>query len=275
MTTTLRDANRQDAALVGQQATIVAVAPDSGAAGIPGTVTIDLGGGRLVPDTIVLGSYAPVQGDVVEVLNRDENHWIVLGPRRTTNPAAQSIAAEWLVAYDVSSPVTAANPLVVDPVATGSWRPADGWSGAYLPTADTVAQGAYSTQFGYYRGCYFYGPGVFSALAGRRCTRLRIRVHRLGSGGSAGATQQVIGPHPHATQPAGEPYFPWGAINVGALAWGATATFDLPASWGDLLVSGAASGLGHALLATGNGNQSYAAGRAADGQTGRVTVDWS
>lgn len=270
MTSYLRDSQPQDAATGGQAATITQVNDN-------GTVTIDLGGGQLVPNTVVILSYVPVIGAVVEVFNRDDTHWVVLGPRRVSNPPSQSYVAEWMVAYDVwPVPSGAANPLVVSAGATGSWRDVDGWGSSTLPTTDTVAQGAYTSRYGYYRGCYFYGAGAFSNyLQGKRCTRLRIRINRLGSGGLTGATQQVVGPHPHPSQPGGPPVFPWGAQNVGGLAWSANGTFDLPTFWGDLLITGQASGLGHLLLATGNGNYSFAAGKSVDGDTGLVTLDWA
>lgn len=269
MSTFLRDALADDTRPSGEGATIVGIHPTDG------TVTIDLGGGRVVPSCIVIQPYQPSMGAVVEALRRDETHWMVIGPRQTAPPPTLALHAEWPISYDVRTPVTAANPLVVSAAASRSWRDADGWSGAYAPTADAVGQGAYSTAYGYYRGCYFYGDGAFASLAGRSCTSLTIHLHRLGVGGHSAATQQVIGPHVHGSQPAGDPFFPWGAANVGSLAWGASGDFALPPSWGDLLISGQAKGIGHLLFATGNGNYSWCSGVAADSTSGRLTLGWA
>lgn len=250
-------------------ATIASVSSD-------GTVIVDFGGGRKSGACRVLSAYTPTFGDVVEVMRRDAGSWLVLGSVRSSNTTTQNGALIVRTPYNVLPSVGGvSNPLTVSVSATGSWRQADGWGSSYMPTTDAVAQGAYSPISTYYYGCYFYGSGAFASLAGRRCTSLTIRVHRLGSGGTSAATQQVIGPHVHPTQPGGAPSFPWGAQNVGSLAWNATSTLTLPSSWGDLLISGQAAGLGHLLLAWGNGNQSYAAGKAADSLTGQLSIGWA
>jgi hypothetical protein len=168
------------------------------------------------------------------------------------------------------------NPLVVSVAATGSWRSADGWGSSYMPTTDTVAQGAYSASSTYYEGCYFYGAGAFASLAGRRCTGLTIRIHRLGVGGTSAATQQVLSLHVHPTAPTTPPAFLTSYVaNVGSLAWNGIGTYSLPTAWGDLLIAGKAAGVGHLLLAWGQGNQSYAAGKAADTATGQLSITWA
>lgn len=242
---------------------------------LDGRVDVSMGGGQTATALRVMeSSWTPVEGRLVSLLRYPDGQRLVLGPVRSTNPApVRSVSLAFPFNVRNGTPAVA-NPLIVNVSATGSWRSSDGWAGGYMPTPDTVAQGSYSASSPFYRGCYFYGD-VFGPLAGRRCTSLGIRIHRLGSGGTSGATQQVIGPHVHASQPGGEPLYPWDAANVGALAWNQAAWLALPEWWGDLLINRQAFGFGHLLLAFGNGNQSYAAGIATDGATGQLSLGWA
>ncbi len=241
-----------------------------------GTVDVDFGGGRVGTACVVQSSYSPTAGQQVVVERFNAGLWLVRGDVRTSNTTTVAVGRSIGIPYNIT-PVTptGANPLVVSVAGTSSWRSADGWSGAYLPTTDTVAQGAYSTAYGYYYGCYFYGANAFVSLAGRTCTRIRIRLNRQGSGGSAGGTQQVIAPHVHPSQPADSPLFATTGVNVGALGWGSAGVFDLPVSWGQSIIDGTYSGFGHFLLAAGNGNYSLAVGKGGNGATGQITLDWA
>lgn len=235
-----------------------------------GTVTLDVGGGILVPGVRVLVSAGTLGiGQTVAVMRYPGGQRLVLGPVASTL-AAPAFRAELVIPWTVN-PAASGSSLVVSAVSSGSWRSSDGWAGTYMPTTDTVAQGSYSSSSPYYRGCWFYGSG-FASGRGRTCSSITIRVPRLSAGGSSAATRQVIGPHVHATKPSGEPLFPWGAVEVGSLTWGQTAELTLPTWMGDLLLSGQAAGLGHLLLAYGSGSQSYAKGVAADALSGRVTM---
>jgi hypothetical protein len=229
----------------------------------------------------VLAWYTPQTGDPVQVMRRDNASWLVLGTTRTSNPTTVAVGRSWGFPYNITPatppPVGSggpANPYVVAAGATHSWRDSEGWS---VTIGDTVGQGAFSTQYGYYRGCYFYGDTAFAALAGRTCTRLRIKIVRTGAGGLTGGTQQIIAPHAHGSQPANPPYFipSFGTVNAGSVAWSSSGTFDLPVSWGQALIDGTARGLGHLLLAAGNGNYSLNAGKSADSTTGQLTIDWA
>lgn len=267
--TTIRDATTADPVVDDAFGVVVRVRTN-------GTVDVDLGGGQVVESVPVMeSSWAPASGATVALLRHPSGRRVVLGPTRTANAATVSQASVLRFPFNVTASTTSvANPLVVAAVSSGSWRSSDGWAGGYMPTTDAVAQGSYSSSSPYYRGCWFYGS-VWAGLAGRRCTSLTIRVPRLGAGGASAATQQVIGPHVHSTRPSGEPLFPWGAVNVGSLAWGQVGELALPTSWGDLLISGQAAGFGHLLMAYGSGNQSYAAGVGADPLSGRVTLGWA
>jgi hypothetical protein len=238
---------------------------------VDGTVTVDLGSGRVVASALVLASYTPSVGDVVQVLRRDEQSWLVLGSTRTSNPTTVDVTASLAFPFNVvaASP-GGSNPLVVAPNNIQSWRNNEGWSGA--AESNHAAQGAYSTTWGYYRGCYFYGS-PFTALAGRTCTGLTIRLHRTGSGGISGAERIWLAPHTHASQPTSSPYFAASAIQVGTLAWNATGTFTLPTSWGQALIDGTYKGFGHLYLGT--ADYAIMAGLDTDTLSGQLSLSWT
>ncbi len=238
-----------------------------------GTCDVDLGAGRVISSASIAGWYTPITGDAVLVEKLSDGQWHCRGPVRTFNQTTVAVGRVLTIPWNVRQSAPAlANPLVVSVASTHSWRNTEGWA---VSIGDTVAQGAYSSTYGYYRGCYFYGGSAFTGLAGRTCTRLRIKLVRTGSGGSAGATQQIIQPHTHPSQPADQPYFADSAFNAGSLGWSSSGVFDLPTSWGQALINGTYFGFGHNLLATGNGNYSLNAGAGADATTGQITLDWS
>lgn len=244
-------------------ATVTAISAD-------GTVTVDLGGGRTVPNCRVMAAYAPATGDIVEVVRRDANSFLVLGAVRTSNATTVDITDSLAMAWNVL-------PAYVEPAASGtktvncadthSCRGGD-WE------RDDVYQGAYggSTQYGYWRGAYFYG-NAFGSLVGKRCTRLRIYISRKSEGGIAGAENVWIAPHAHASRPSGSPVWKASATKVGTLAWGAEGYFDLPVSWGQGLINGTIKGFGHIKDSTAD----YAIfdSLASNALSGRLIIDWT
>ena len=236
-----------------------------------GTVTIDLGGSRLIPRTRVLSTYSPVTGDGVEVVRRDANSFLVVGAVRTSAPTTVEVSDSIGLAWDVLpayGEAAASGQLIVNATDTQSYRTSDKWA------RDDVYQGALSssTSYGYNRGCYFYGT-AFAALIGKRCTGLQVRVSRKNAGGPSAAADVYIAPHAHTTRPTGSPIWRAPALKVGAVALGAYAYLDLPVPWGQGLIDGTIRGLGHLRDTTGD----YAVfnSLAADAWSGTLVLDWS
>lgn len=215
----------------------------------------------------VSASYAPRTGDVVEVVRRNLSSLLVLGPVRTFNATTVEVDSGVSVLYNVEPTlVTSANPLVVDPTATKSFRGSD-WE------RDDVYQGAASgaTQYGYWRGCYFYGATP-QQLSGRRCTRLRIRISRKGEGGVISNVAQYLVGHVHEAQPGGSPLFTTGAHLAGYATRNQPIDLDLPVGWGQALIDGSLKGFGHVRDTTGDYSIAYS--KVGDAATGRLTIDW-
>lgn len=257
-----------DTTVVTSPATVTSIDAD-------GTVSIDLGGGRVIDRCAVLASYSPATGDVVEVVRRDSSTWLVLGAVRTSNATTVGVGSSLAFSFNVapkpppppSDPVNpTANPWPKLATASASWRDNEGW---YKTQA---YQGSYNTQWGYHRGCFFYGANAFAPLAGVTVTKIQIYLARAGIGGQGGAVPMFIAPHVHATQPATKPYFPASAVNVGSLAWNAWGDFDLPVSWGQALINGTYKGLGHLYL----GTQWYSIQDplSTDSSNGKLTIWW-
>lgn len=242
------------------------------AVGTDGTVSLRMGDGSTVESAFVLSSYAPASGDLVEVMARNRTSWLVLGSVRTSNPPAAPIQITHSFPFNVTAAApSVSNPLVLAPSDIQSWRDNEGWSGA--EQSNRAAQGAISTRWGYYRGCYFYGPGAFSALSGRTGVSLSIRLHRWSSGGNGGAESIWLAPHTHETQPSDAPYFAAPAVNVGSLAWNGTGTFTLPAEWAQKFCDGVYKGIGHLYLGT--ADYSIFHGLDTDSLSGQLSVGWS
>jgi len=264
MTTSLRDALASNSAPDGTTAKIYRVYAD-------GTVDLNLGGGRIFGPVNVLDTYTPTTGALVSIMTYPNGQKIVLGSLRTANATTQRETVALAFPFNVLPGTSSvANPYVVPAAASGSWRSADGW--AYL--GGTVAQGAYSTAYGYYKGCWFYGDGAFDALAGRTVTRVALTVERESAGGVAGAQMHTAALHAHGTQPGGEPTFVSEGRDIGSLAWGAAAEFDLATVWGQALVDGAAHGVGLLRMASGNGNYSLCQ-PAGVSSSGQLRIWWS
>ena len=258
MTTSLRDALTSNSAPDGTTAKVYRVWAD-------GTVDLDLGGGRIFGPVNVLDTYTPRTGALVSIMTYPNGQKIVLGATRTANATTQREVVAVAFPFNVLPGTSSvANPYVVAAASSGSWRSADGW--AFL--GGTVAQGAYSTAYGYYKGCWFYGDTAFAALAGRTVTRAALTVARQSAGGVAGAQLHSVALHAHGTRPGGEPTFVSPAFDTAPLAWGAAGEYDLPVDWGQSLVNGGAKGVGLLRLASGNGNYSLCqpAGVSSSGQ---------
>jgi len=264
MTTSLRDALASTPAPDGTTAKIHRVYAD-------GTVDLNLGGGRIFGPVHVLDTYTPHTGALVAVMTYPNGQKLVLGTLRTANATTQRETVSLAFPFNVLPGASGvANPLVIPAVASGSWRSADGW--AFL--GGTVAQGAYSTAYGFYRGCWFYGDSAFAALAGRTVTEIRLTVARESAGGVSGAQEHTAALHAHGGQPDGEPTFVTDALDIGSLAWGAAAEFNLPAWWGQKLVEGSAHGVGLLRMASGNGNYSLCQ-PAGVSDSGQLRIWWS
>jgi len=264
MTTSLRDALASNSTPDGTTAKIHRVYAD-------GTVDLDLGGGRIFGPVNVLSTYTPTTGALVSIMTYPNGQKIVLGALRTANATTQRETVGLAFPFNVLPGTgSAANPLVIPAASSGSWRSADGW--AYLGV--TVAQGAYSTAYGYYRGCWFYGDGAFAALAGRTVTRAALTIARESAGGVSGAQLHSVALHAHGTEPGGEPTFVSDAFDFAPLGWGAAGEFDLPGGYGQALVNGAAHGVGLLRMASGNGNYSLCQ-PAGVSDSGRLRIWWS
>ena len=266
MSVLLRDAMPTPDANGVQKAIVTSVSAD-------GTAAIDLPGVGSVDSCAVLDttSSPPLPGDTVQVMRTGPMSWLVLGKIRTFNPPAARITASLSFPFNVTPAASgAANPLVVPANNIRSYRSNEGWSGA--TESNRAAQGAYSTRWGYYRGCYFYGSGAFSSIAGHTCTSFKIRLSRLSSGGIAGGENQWLALHAHPTIPSTAPLFTVGAVNVGTLAWGASAVFTLPTWWGQRLID-VGGGVGH--LYSGTSDYSICKSLSEDSLSGRLEFGWS
>lgn len=270
MSTSLRDAFATPASPDGTTAKIYRV-------NLNGTVDLDVGGGGIITGVRVNDTLVPISGQLVETIIQPNGQRYVLGRPRTANATTTVYRTDVVVPWNVLPGTSSvANPLVVATAQTGAWRSTDGWgSGGSRPVAlDAPVQARYSTSYDFYRGIYCYGA-AFSSLAGRSCTSLTLRLDRESSGGVSGAQALYVALHPHESIPAGQPIVIGSAVNVGSLAWGASATFSLPASFGQSLIDGTAKGFMLLLLATGNGAYSVMKGRAAVAATGTVSLGWS
>jgi hypothetical protein len=265
MTTSLRDALASAPEPDGTTAKIYRVYAD-------GTVDLNLGGGRIFGPVHVVDTYTPHTGQLVATLTYPNGQKFVLGAVRTANATTQRETVACAFPFNVLPGTSSvANPYVIPAGASGSWRSADGW--AWLSDG-TVAQGANSTAYGYYRGCWFYGDAAFDALAGRTVTRIALTVARKSAGGVAGAQLHTVALHAHGTRPGGEPTFVTGGFDTAPLAWGASGEFDLPVDRGQSLVNRTARGVGLLRMASGNGNYSLCQ-PAGVSDSGRLRIWWA
>jgi hypothetical protein len=240
-----------------------------------GTVSLAYLGGT-VNNVLVLSTYTPTTGDVVQVMRRGPASLLVIGSYRTTNTAGGSVASDFVIAYNVDAvPSTisgggtagSTGTLTVMPVNAGSYRRIDGWAHS------DVRQGSYftSVQLGYYHGGWFYGSTAFNSLKGRTITRIRIYLSREGGAGNFAAEPIHLYTHKNPTRPSGDIYF-MGAISSPKLAVNATGIFDLPLSIGRQLQSGYAKGIG--LLHNSTADYLVLSSIASYANSGRLDISW-
>lgn len=220
--------------------------------------------------------YTPKTGDSVRVFRADPYSLFVLGTVRQSNNTTVEVASSMLFPYNVYKVPATAPPApdiisgtsYFNAVNTRSYRSLDGWS------RSEVYQGAYSSGYGYWRGCYFYGTAPQS-LRGRTVLSGSIRISRSSAGGNASNVPQYIAPHAHAGQPSTAPYFTAAASVRGYVDWGQAIDLSLPASWLQALINGSARvrGFGHAVNGTG-GVYSINRSRGSDALSGRLTIHW-
>lgn len=121
--------------------------------------------------------------------------------------------------------------------AYGSANLAPGWR----PEAEGIHHGSVDDR-GPQIGLFFY-PETFGQLAGGRVVKLEAYLSRVAGLGDSGQTACRFRLHDMTGQPAGEPALD-ALIDTGALAPGESAWIELPADWGQRLVSGSAAGIG-------------------------------
>ena len=217
--------------------------------------------------------YTPATGDSVRVLRADPFSLFVLGTTRDSNNTTVDVSSSILLpanvrAAIVDAPTTSSGTDTFQVTGTRSWRSLDGWS------RSDVYQGAYSSGYGYWLGCYFYGTAP-QRLKGKKVKSGTIEIHRKGEGGDGSAVPQFIAPHAHASRPGSKPVFTASAKNVGQLGWDKTGVFSLDAGWLQRLVDGdpKVRGFGHRIAATGHKYSiAYNDGGAAN--TGKLTIHW-
>jgi hypothetical protein len=239
-----------------------------------GLVDVDLGRGPVTCQ--VLGSYTPRTGDVVAVLRqtlRDGAKPLVLGATRTENATTVDVQSQLAVVWNVAAAPApgggTSGSTAFNPTAVKSWRAGTGWS------RDEAYQGVYTSQFGVWRGCYFYGSAIRSTLRGVTVTSATIRLSRADAGGIVAGVPVRLARHTHESQPGGGPIEVPGRTVVGSVARGAVATVSLPTSWAQTLVDGTGGTRG--LMHADDSFANYAIFRAlaADAQSGRLTINWT
>lgn len=240
-----------------------------------GTVSLNYKGGTANRVRILSSSYAPRTGDMVEVVRRNAATLLVLGPLRTENLTSVEVHSSLGILYNIDpalivlSPTpeqpAGPNPLYVNPVSTASFRGGD-WE------RDQVYQGAYSPQYGWWKGLYFYGSQP-QVLAGRRVVSFSIRIARATVGGPVNNAPQYLAPHVHEGQPGGSPLFTAGAYHAGNANRNEPVRMTLPVEWGQALVDGQVRGFGHIFDST--SAYSIAKSKGEDAETGQLEIGWA
>lgn len=239
-----------------------------------GTVTITLAGAP-VPGVPCLDSYASRKaGDAVRVAVT-AGQMLVLG--RIGNPADQQAAAVTEFHASASAPPAGAG---WEAVTTGVWAkagaiwlqyaaapppgPADpatvnstnwgAWRGSQRATwADGPTQGDW-TGGGNYKGAWFWGSAITSALSGMTVASATVTITRSstlhGSYGSVGVNLYL---HNAGSPGSSAPATVAGPIDAGGLGLGQSRAITLPTAWADQLKAGTAKGFG----ITGSGRSDY------------------
>jgi hypothetical protein len=239
----------------------------------------------------------PAIGDNALLTEVDTGSWVCLGWAQATPVAAPSAvkvtvqdSAPSGTDYSQISTVWAAKYVLGQPelVLVRSSVPTPPSGGSIVQAATkTVSYGdlygwrtdsfrVYQGDYGYgkHTGLWFY-PSLTAALSGKTITRVRMDLYRASSGGSAGPVQLHLYLHNYATQPVGAPTITAGPNDpIGAaLGWGASATVDLPVSFGNELKAGTSAGL--AISATSFEDYSILLGVDEQPLSGRLTIDYA
>lgn len=262
--------------------------PDSGVfsariEGVNADGTVDLSyRGSLIFGAQVLGWYTPASGAIVKVARLNVGTYLVLGSTRTSNPTSVDVIASYSLPWNVQpvsrgidltdNPGGKTDPYLVTAYSSASFRQRGGWDNT------KVIQGAYTTSYGWYTGCWFYGLKP-QALRGVTVESLKIHIKREVGSTRAGAIPIYFWPHPYTSRP-GEAPRVYDSINgqrapsrVPGVLVGNTATYNLPKVWGQALVEGRIKGFAVRILDRNNycvlsSVNDYPA-------SGRLTIDWT
>lgn len=113
--------------------------------------------------------------------------------------------------------------------------------GAWRGTGDGLVHGngsQWGSTYGVNSTLFFYDYNAIRALSGR-VTRFKIRLKRDSTAGYSSPQTNHFMAHTWPNRPAGSPIGGLGAAaDIGSLAWGQDATFDLPVAWGQWIVDG-------------------------------------
>lgn len=210
-----------------------------------------------------VASYTPAVDDVVSVLVVDGTA-MILGKTTSVPVTAPPITETTVLppAPPPPRPLPSTGTTTVTAMASGSYRP-----GYSLWESGDVKQGAYGAGVDY-QGAWFYSGAALKAMAGRTCTRLRIRVGarlQIGSFNSAFTADF----YRHSASTPGAHTVTAGPYGVSVPANSAARWIDLPTSFGQTLID---NGGGIAIRI---GTYGGFAGRSKDPASGQLAISWS
>lgn len=230
-----------------------------------GTVTLDLGGGQIIPSQPALASYSPRARGHVVVIRPRSGELLVMGragqPTLITTPGVvtvsntaapggagwEQIQATWARGQDLylqrTTPVTPPSGGAVSLTTTA------GPSQTRLATyrSGTLYRSTYAEQGNYsgginQQGLVTFGPSAWAALAGKTATGGTLTAHRMavGHGNDYGPVSVYAYVASAGTPPAATPTA-LGSPVIFTLALNQTATVAVPAVWGQRFCSDANS----------------------------------
>jgi phage minor structural protein len=123
-----------------------------------------------------------------------------------------------------------------------NWRP--DYSGQWNGYDGYPSQGAWNG-WGPYRGYWFFGDSVRSAVAGKTIKRIRVYVTRLNSGGYSSGQRTIIRAHGYSSRPSSttEPTYYGSSYGEATLSWGEGAWITLPSAMHSYFSSGGCRGI--------------------------------
>lgn len=212
---------------------VVAIGATTRATPTVGTVTAN--GANTVTVTVngttglvmrYLASYAPTNGDIVQVVDGG-----VVGKFATTPvpPAAPP-------APPAPPPPSEVGTMTFHARDTASFR-----NGAWRTDRSAVFQG--NTAFGSNNGAWFYGTGPNDSFSGATVHEAYIYLHRITGSGVFGSQDVHLYLHTSADRPGGDVTRTSGPRDFG-LAVGEIGWYDIGADWGQAIVNATARGLG-------------------------------